>query len=239
MTGFEVADWEREHAVLRYVNLDRLVIRDVHPLASTDEVKVLAEAASGLASTPVLVEYSDRNRHILHTTFKPINSNWIWQQSFVIFMVNAMEYLSTVGDAAADRDLRPNEPIVTQLPAIADDITITLPDGEVANIETADPTSITWARTPHAGLYEIAWTMNGASASPGAAQDNVKRFAVNLFDERESSIGVAEELRWGDEIVTAEGESGALQTPLWPWAIAFCLFVLMLEWWVYHRKTYL
>jgi len=232
--GFEVADWEREHAILRYVNLDRLVIRAVRPLASTNEVRVLAEAASGLATAPVLVEYSDRNRHIVHLTFKPIDSNWIWQQSFVIFMVNALEYLSTVGDAAADRDLRPNEPIVTQLPAVADDITIALPGGEVAPIETTDPTSITWARTPHAGFYEIAWKTNGAS-SP----DDVKRFAVNLFDEHESQIAPASELKWGDEIVTSEGESGALQTPLWPWAIALCLLVLMLEWWVYHRKTYL
>jgi hypothetical protein len=89
---------------------------------------------------------------------------------------------------------------------------------------------LTYGGTGTAGLYTLAW-------KDGAGADASKRFAVNLLDEAEASITPADQLTWGTEVVKSGADGSSIQTPLWPWAIALCLVVIMLEWWVYHRRT--
>jgi len=229
----QIADWDREHALLRYVQLDNLVIQNLRPLEHSDRVTALAEAGAGTFMAPAIAEYVDQDHHIVLLTFNPTDTNWFWDESFVIFMVNAIEYLGTVGEGSAERALSPGETITARLPQDATEVRMLLPDGTERPVPTADPTSLNWAQTERTGLYQLVWS--GA----GETEDRVKRFAVNLMDETESGIASADRLVWGsNEEVMATGEAAGVQTPLWPWAIAFCLFVLMVEWWVYHRKTY-
>jgi len=233
--GLEIADWDREHALMRYVNFDRLVIADLKPLRNPEQVKVLAEAGAGMIVTPAVVEFSDEGRHILHLTFKPTDTNWFWDPSFVIFMVNAVEYLGTLGEATTERDLEPGEPIVTRLPVAAANVRLLTPvDEQPQEIVLDEQMTATWPHTWITGFYEVNWEERGERKPEFA-----RRFAVNLMDEDESRIVPVRELKWGEEKVTATGSGGGIQTPLWPWALGFCLFVLMLEWWVYHRRTHL
>jgi hypothetical protein len=235
VNGLEVADWDREHALLRYVNLDRLVIADLKPLRNPEQVKVLAEAGAGMIVTPAIVEYAQDGRHILHLTFNPTDTNWFWNSSFVIFMVNAVEYLGTLGEASAERDLAPGEPIVTRLPGVATDVQLQTPlDEQPQEIAIDEQMTATWPHTWITGFYELTWTEGGEQRPEFA-----RRFAVNLMNEDESRIQPVRELKWGEQTVTAAVRGGGMQTPLWPWALGFCLFVLMLEWWVYHRRTHL
>lgn len=228
-----IADWDREHPVMRYVNLNNLIISRMTPLAEPDRVKAIAEAGAGRVVAPAIVEWSDNTRHVLHCVFKPIDTNWFWHPSFVIFMVNAVEYLGTLGEAAADRAIAPGEPIVTSLPSATQNIAMHVPGEAPTPIATADPNAIAWARTNVSGVYELTWTPN-AEGDVGA-----RRFAVSHLDAEESNIHTVKELAWGGEPVAGQGDAGGLQTPLWPWAIALCLLVLMFEWWVYHRRTHL
>ena len=62
---------------------------------------------------------------------------------------------------------------------------------------------------------------------------------VNMDAEEEGRIAIVEKLEIGQETVTGSTESSDAYLPLWPYAIGLCLAVLMFEWWVYHRKTYL
>ena len=43
----------------------------------------------------------------------------------------------------------------------------------------------------------------------------------------------------GAEAVEGRTEAETRYTPLWPWAIGLGLAVLMLEWWIYHKKAYI
>ena len=235
--GMTIADWDRDHSLLRYVNLDPLIIQTMMQLDNISMLNTLAEAASGTVVAPAIVEYADNTRTIVHVTFKPGDTNWVWYASYVVFLQNAVEYLSTVGEVSAEQGLAPGELYSTRLPVGAAEITITVPqpdeETEVmqAGIDNPASSTLTWPDTWIRGLYEINWTQGDNPAT--------RRFAVNVLDEQEADIAPISQLSWGDQVVTAEAEAAKMQTPLWPWALGFCLLVLMIEWWVYHRKTYL
>ncbi|MCL4210136.1 MAG: VWA domain-containing protein [Phycisphaeraceae bacterium] len=228
--GFEIADWTREHPIMQHVNLDNLLIRSLRPLVSADRVRVLVEAGSGTLSAPAIVEYTAGGVQIIHLTFRPVETNWFWHPSWVMFMVNTIEYLGLSGSATTERTLSPGDPIITRLPAGATEVRLRTPDGASHGLSPDDLNEVSWGRTDRAGFYDITWKAGGADGS--------RRFAVNLLDEPESHITPRTELKWGDEKVTGEGAAGGLQTPLWPFAIGVCLLVLLLEWWVYHRRGY-
>ena len=68
-------------------------------------------------------------------------------------------------------------------------------------------------------------------------QHQSRVFAVNMLSSSEGYLDAVSTLELGqDEIVGTAG--GSRNTPLWPWAVGLCLGLLMIEWWVYHRKTY-
>ena len=82
------------------------------------------------------------------------------------------------------------------------------------------------------GVYGLTWS------NPGADEKHDHAFAVNLLNEPEGDIRPAE------KILTHESKGvhlagGSQYMPLWPWAVGLCLALIMLEWWVYHRKTYI
>lgn len=234
--GMLILNWEEQHPALRYVDLDPLVVGPFRRLGSLANSRVLAEGGAGQEVLPAIVEFPRGAVHALYLAFNHHDTNWFTHQSFLIFLTNAIEYLGALDEASAQQDLRPGEPISTRLPLAARDVRVTLPDpasqeGVEETVQVADPSGFSFSRTPWAGVYELAWD------EPDRDEPATRRFAVNQFSSVESDLRPAE-LVWGGEAVPAGGEGGALQTPLWPWALALCLLLLMVEWWVYHRRTH-
>lgn len=227
--GMFIPAVDQDHPVMRYVNLDHLVIGKHRRLVENGRFRVLADGSIGREIVPAVVEFAGNQVNAVWLAFNHLDTNWFTNQSFVIFLSNAIDYLGTVGDVFAQQDLVPGQPITTRLPAAAREIRMVTPDGSVERLDGVDPTSIVWSRTLLTGLYRVLWSEGGAEAA--------RRFAVNQFSERESDLRRAD-LVWGGEVIPAEGDAGRIQTPIWPWALGLCLIVLMFEWWVYHRKTF-
>ncbi len=81
--------------------------------------------------------------------------------------------------------------------------------------------------THQAGLYEASW---------GA--ETPYRFAVNLFDARESNIQPRDDFQVGHERVEKAEQALPSRHQLWPWFALGALAVLLLEWYVYNRRIH-
>jgi hypothetical protein len=224
-----VLNQNEEHPALQFVSLDRLVIRQARLIQPADDLAVLVEGSKG----PVVLALSRGALHIVHVAFDPLQSDWPFRRSFITFLFNAVDYLGQIGEGVADEDRGIGDALVTRLPATSEDITLTLPDDSTLSLRPVDPTNLSWGPIRLAGLYVMAWKQDGAEASV------VRPFAVNMLDEHEgrldsiATITVGSEERSG---VIGEADS---YVPLWPYAIGLTLALLMFEWWIYHRRSYI
>ncbi len=217
-----------DHPVMRFVNLEgQIIIGSLHKLQPNTNVTIIAEAAAG----PAIVEFRRGGVSVIHVAFDPLDSTWPFERSWVNFVVNAVEYLGGATAAIASESLHPGEAISTRLPASATDVELLLPDGKTESVRPPDPTQFTWGPTRLSGTYELKWSQ------PGSATPEIRKFAVNMDAEAEGRIDAAPTILFSKDEVKGDRSGSAVQTPLWPWLIGVVLALLMVEWWVYTRRT--
>ncbi len=225
-----ILDLKEEHPLFRFVNLDQLFISRYNLLQPADDVEVLAEGSDG----PVIVALARGPMHVVYVTFDPLDSNWPFQRGFVTFIVNAVEFLGHAGEAISESSFVPGEALSTRLPAAAESVELLLPGGETSvPVPVTDPTQFSWGPIQLSGVYGVSWAMPGEDNRAG------KPLAVNAISESEGDIRPAQQIFAREDNVHVAGGGGNRYMPLWPWAIGLCLAVMMLEWWVYHRKAYI
>ncbi len=220
-----------EHAALRYVSLDNLYIARCRLIQPADDVKVIAEGSQG----PVIVSIARGPMQVLHVTFDPLQSNWPLLSSWVTFIFNSVEYLGQIGEGLTTQGFSVGEALTTRLPATAEDIELNVPNGVTHPLTPSDPTRLSWGPIRLGGLYLLNWKTPGSDSE----EIQTRAFAVNLLSETEGWIATAENLEVGQDTLSGKSSRGETYTPLWPYAVMFCLAVLMFEWWVYHRKAFI
>ncbi len=227
-----VLDLKDEHPLFRFVNLEQLFIQRFNLIQPADDVVVLAEGSGG----PVIVSVARGPMQAICVTFDPLDSNWPFQRGFVTFLVNAIEYLGHAGEAISATSFAPAEALTARLPAGATDLELRIPDGSaegrIIRPVPLDPTMFSWGPIRVSGVYELSWSAGGDGRE-------TRVFAVNSLSEAEGKIRPVERILAREENVLVAGAGGNQYMPLWPWAVGLCLAVMMLEWWVYHRKAYI
>lgn len=227
-----------DHPVLRYVAHDNLFVSKFHLVQGGSDVQTLLEGSRGAA----VLAISRGPMQVIHVTFDPLESNWPFQRGFVTFLFNAVDFLGHAGEAITTESLQPGQAITARLPAAAKDIRLHVPspiagggeesgEGESVPLSPIDPTQFAWGPIRLAGLYTLSWKVGEDSQS--------RDFAANLLSESEGRIDAAPTVEIGQERVDSRDLAGNAYTPLWPYAIGLCLALLMVEWWVYHRKAYI
>jgi hypothetical protein len=225
-----ILDTKDEHPAFRFVNLDRLYISRYHKLRPADDVEVLAEGSGG----PAIVSVSRGTIRVICVTFNPLDSNWPFLRSFVTFLVNAVEYLGHAGEAISATSFAPGEALSTRLPAAAERIELGLPGRQdTLPVPALDPVMFSWGPIRLSGVYGLSWS------EPGVDGRGSREFAVNCLSEAEGDIHPAEAILAREQDVHVAGTGGGEYMPLWPWALGICLAILMIEWWIYHRKAYI
>jgi hypothetical protein len=227
-----VLDWERNHPLLRHLNL-KFMAQESLKLQVPLDAQVLVEGTKG----PLIVLYRDGRSTHLVLGFDIGDSTWPTAASFPIFMDNALQYLAL----GTDMDVRqshqpgatpriprynlqqagnPKQLTIHGPPAFGDrgDMKVNVPDGGDFALPSLD----------RVGLYIL---------EPPIPQ--YEKLAVNLLDDNESNLLPAGAPPASSvESITSTGGKSRLE--LWRWIVAFAAIPLcLIEWWVYTRRVHL
>jgi hypothetical protein len=211
--------------LLRYVNLDGLWIGSMVAVAAGADAETVVDASEGA----VVLAQSRGPVALVCVTFDPMESNWPFQRSFVNFVANAVDWLAANGRPITEEALRPGDALTARLPSEATRVTLTQPDATRVELAVADPSSFAWGPARRAGVYVGSWGSGDTAA--------LQSFAVNLDSAREGRIDTVPELTVGTEQVAGQSSPGSSRTALWPWLILAAVAVLLLEWWLWLRRS--
>lgn len=219
----------QEHPVFRSVNPTDLYVAKSQAISPPHDVEVLMEGTEG----PLMFAVDRGGIRVLHVAFDPTESNWPLSRSFVNFVPNALEWLGASGDALALAGLQPGATAAIRIPGSASNVRLLHPDGHEESISMREPGQFNYGPILRVGIYTVSWDEAGQSERP------TRRFAVNLLNPAESVIVPAENLTFANEAVSgAQLVAGSnARSALWPALLAVALLLLVLEWWVYQRRT--
>ena len=226
-------DFDRSHPLLSYVELGDVDVIEGSPveppkggrkLIESDIGCLLAMSTRGGYEDAVLgfpiVEVEDGEN--------VVNTNWIIRRSFPVFMMNVLRYLGGVREGSAASNVQPGESAVIRTKNTIDAISVQTPSNRSFEVLREGRNAFVVNDTGELGVYRIK-----------AGEDQTQKFAVNLFDSRESDVRVADALEIGHE--EFQGQVGYSQTrrEFWKWVLLVALGVLMFEWYIFNKRVFL
>lgn len=230
-----IIDMDRVHPLTQLVDMTHVKIAEGRPLQPPAGSTVLCDSVLGPALAiaprdgledavlgfPLVV--AENGETVPNTT-------WHLRPSFPVFLYNAVRYLGGSHSALVTASAVPGSSVTLRFPAQIESVTVRDPLGAVKPLQRTGQSPFTYADTHVLGVYEV---------DAGAPQTVVQRFAVNLFDPRESNLQLRSSLEIGHETVPAQPALQPARRELWRWFVLAALIVLLLEWYIYNRRVYL
>ena len=228
-----IFDWDDAHPILRHVSIDALEVFQWHELSLPPEAESIIDGQT----SPVLAYLTRGGSQFLVCAFSPVvedddgelrvNTPWVASSDFVVFMQNAVQFLSSSVSITGRKSLTPGQPMTLWVDEGTESIQITRPDAEVDDASASGLRSIHYARTRRVGVYETDSDVPGQDV-----------FAVNLFDPVESRVEPSTKLTISAAEVEARAGEVEVNEPAWPHFLLAILLLLILEWIVYNRRVF-
>jgi len=241
----QIIDWVRGHPLLNLLELGNVQIADSLPAHPPLGGRVLIDSTQG-----PLLAIAPRDRYedavlgfeIVGTEAdgsRTFNTDWPRKHSFPGFWLNVIEYFA--GDQG--RSLahnRPDRRVELRVDGRVSELEVEMPNGTRRQVTLEQPGHFAFHETGQLGLYQVR---EGSQVK--------KRFAVNLFDraesdirlqarqESEASLQVVDSLSIGYVDVAAQSLTATIRHELWKPLLVGALVVLMIEWYIYHRRVYI
>ncbi|MFZ0547378.1 MAG: VWA domain-containing protein [Candidatus Promineifilaceae bacterium] len=213
-----------DNPLLQFVDWSNVHVRRAQSI-SAPWAQPLVSSEGG----PLLLT-GERNGHrIAIITFRLQDSDLPLQIAFPVLMANITGWLNPGRAFDAPTGLTPGSPVNITPGAGTTHVLVEKPDGTLWTAEVGEE-AVIFAETEQPGLYQVTLRDTNGDQPAGI-------FAVNLFSTAESDIGPAPTIVLGQTAVSTADEADVGQRELWPWLAALAFFILLVEWWVYHRGT--
>lgn len=219
-----VIDWNRVHPLTRYTNFEEILIGEAIDLSKPEETATVVEALA----TDLIAFHEDDVYRVLIVGFDIFNSTWPLDVSFPIFWANAIDHFARTGTGGYLPAYRAGSTIPIVPGREATSATVVTPAGDTVEFEFDEGIATGYlTQTQRAGTYDLSFD-DGAQF----------RLAVNLASEQETLIRPRDELDTGSHTIEATASTVRTNQEIWHWFALLALGVLMLEWFVYCRRTY-
>jgi Ca-activated chloride channel family protein len=207
-----------------FLDFESVNIRVFRPLEAAWAEPLISVDGGG-----VLYAGENDGRQIAVLTFPLGESDLPLQIAFPIMMSNLLDWYRPEAASFAQTSLRVGESLPIRPPAVADRVRVTKPNGDRREFDIVSDLFI-YADTDELGVYEVA-------LFSGSRELQTAQFAVNLFDVNESDITPRGAVQLGGEEVTPAVREQQGQREFWQWFALAALIILMLEWFLYHRRV--
>ena len=144
--------------------------------------------------------------------------------------MNVLRYLGGNRGAIAMGSVQPGSPMVLRSLLPVERMQIESPGKATFDVQREGQNAFVFTRTDELGIY---------LGREGSSRDVTQRFAVNLFDTRESNLNVVDTLKIDYDRVVGQKVSEPVRKELWKWLLLVGLGVLLFEWYVYNKRVYL
>jgi len=148
-----------------------------------------------------------------------------------VLISNLVEWFTPLATLTDGDAVSVGDSLTIRPPAEADSIRVTLPNSETRTFPVTALGALIFAETSQAGIYTLEAFANGEVIQQ-------QPVPVNLFSPLESRTQpiAAGALQIGQvTVAVTEGEELG-QRELWPIVAVLALAMLLIEWWVYHRR---
>lgn len=244
-----IVDTDSTHPLMQWIDMSNVELADVTPLEmpqggtslidvqwfdaenGSDVVPAFAVAPRDRFQDAVMgfvfIDQRAGEGGAMETVF---GTNWPIRPSFPVFVLNLLYYLAG-GQAAMEGALvRPGDTVRLESHVPGEPLEVRTPSGKAIRVGDAGPGKSSFGGTSELGVYEV----RSAGQTP-------RHFAVNLFTPSESDIRPSPTLTIGrgTPIETQESDWETTRRELWKWLLLVALAVLLVEWYIYHRRVYL
>jgi Ca-activated chloride channel family protein len=220
--GPPIVDWKGGHPLLRFVNFDNVAIAETLAIQTPNWALSLVDSPE----TSLLLTGELQNQRIVWIGFDTLQSTWPLRISFPIFIANAVDWLNPASEKAGQLTVKAGDPFHLRIAQNIANAEITLPDGSTrVRAIDAKKQEILFGDTQKQGIYKLK------------AGTNSVVFCVNLLDAPETDITPHSEIRFGQYAKVTSSTTRQANLEIWRWFALTALFVLLFEWWYYHRRT--
>ena len=217
-----IVDWKTSHPLLRNVSFDNVQVAESFALKMPSWGLPLVEAPN----TPLLVAGELNRQRTIWIGFDTLQSTWPLRISFPIFIANAVDWLNPASEKASSLAVKAGEPLRVGLGDSAASAEITLPDGSTRTRSIdANRHELLFGETQRQGVYKVKEGTNQIT------------FCVNLLDNLETDTTPRKEIQFGAYTKIASTTKRQANLEVWRWFALTAFFILLFEWWFYHRRT--
>lgn len=224
-----VLDWDREHPILRHLNLGKLYAADAFKLLPTLNSTVLVDGTNG----PLMVLHRQGRAIHLVVPFDVIDSNWPLRPMWPVFLYQTLQFMSLGTDMDVHPSYQPGETL--RVPRF--------------NLQKLDPVPETIMLNGPMGPQKVKVPLTGDFVLPALNKVGVYRtdppipqyenISVSLLDPTESNVLPAP-VAPGSQGTSKPVAETKTRLDLWWWLVAAAaLPLLMIEWWVYTKRVHL